>query len=96
MTTRLPGAGGTPAFTLADLESVMRELDEHIDEAIALVPARHRPLVPNALLNVAVERLLAERGTEATVSVLRRLAELIASGVQPEPGRVIPLHRADA
>lgn len=84
------------SLSLDDLQAVMHEIDDHVDEAITAVAPHRRILIPNALLNVAVERILAERGSDATVAVLRRLAELIADGRQPQCGQAIALTRADA
>jgi hypothetical protein len=69
---------------LAELRAVMRLIDGRLDEVVASLPTRRRPLVPNALLNLAVDRILAEEGQEATASILMRLADHVASGQRPE------------
>ena len=47
------------------------------------MPQRRRILLANALLNLAVERILAAEGAAATSGILQRLADLIRSGEQP-------------
>ena len=60
---------------MADLQSVMRLIDDRLDDIVAAIPERKRPLVANALLNLAIERLLTAEGPAAAASILRRLAE---------------------
>jgi hypothetical protein len=62
----------------------MRLIDGRLDEVVASLPARRRPLAANALLNLAVERILADEGQGATATILQRLADLVASGQRPE------------
>jgi hypothetical protein len=81
---------------IAELRAVMRLMDGRLDEVVAALPARRRPLVPNALLNLAVERILAEEGQEATAAILQRLAELVASGQRPEGSQGFALSGRDA
>jgi hypothetical protein len=52
--------------------------------------------VPNALLNLAIERILAEEGRAATATILLRLADLVASGQRPEGTRGFALTGHDA
>jgi hypothetical protein len=48
------------ADEIADLQTVMRLIDVLLEEASAAAPPAQRALIPNALLNLAVERILAE------------------------------------
>jgi len=81
---------------IADLQSVMRFVDDSLAEALPDLPARKRRYVPNALLNLAVEWLLAAEDTAVAVSILHRLAERISAGERPEDDTAIPLTRYDA
>jgi hypothetical protein len=79
-----------------DLPVVMAHIEALMDRFAAMLPARQRRLVPNALLNVAVARLLmAERPTRAA-TILLRLAELIAAGRTPQGDDAFPLTGHDA
>jgi hypothetical protein len=81
---------------VAELQSVMRAIDDGIADVVAEMPARRRPFIPNALLNLSVEWLLAAEGTAVAVSILNRLAERISSGERPQGDEAIPLTRFDA
>jgi hypothetical protein len=81
---------------IAELRAVMRLMDDRLDEVVAALPTRRRPLVPNALLNLAVERILAEEGQEVTATILQRLADLVASGQRPEGSQRFALSGRDA
>lgn len=67
-----------------------------IADAVSSLPAAHRDLAGNALLNVAVETLIDEVGTGRAASMLRRVAALVDHGVQPPERGAINLAHHDA
>ena len=74
----------------------MRVVEDCLPEILsALSPAR-RPLLTNALLNLAVNRILAVQGATATAGILQRLAELIRNGDRPSNGDGFRLNGHDA
>jgi len=77
---------------IADLQTVMQLIDVLLEE----VSCQHRALIPNALLNLAVERMLAEQAPKSAATILYRLAELIASDQRPEGSNAFPLTGNDA
>lgn len=81
---------------IAALRLVMAIMEDRLDEVVEAVPSASRGLVPNAFLNIAVEWMLAGAGTAVTVSVLRRLTDLISSGRRPPGDGAISLSRTDA
>lgn len=81
---------------IAELQAVMALLEDRLEDDIEEVPPRRRPLVANALLNLAVARLLAEEGPARAATILARLASLIAAGRQPAGDQALPLSGADA
>ncbi len=81
---------------IADLQAVMRAIDDRLPDIAAAIPRRLRPLVPNALLNLSVEQLLEGESAEATAGILRRLAALISGGERPKGGDGFRLDRYDA
>jgi len=74
----------------------LRQAMRCIAEAVAALPDAHRDLAGNALLNVAVETLIEEVGTERAAQLLRRVAALVDHGVQPPESGAINLTRHDA
>ena len=85
-----------PPPDIADLQQVMRLIHDRLERVLAAVPVRQKPRIANALLNLAVERMLAEHGAASTATILHRLAELIAGGTRPEGSEAYPLTRHDA
>ena len=85
-----------PRPEIADLQFVMQEIADRIPEIAAALLPRQRPLLPNALLNLAIGRILAADGALFTAAILQRLAELIRNGEQPQGGDGIPLNGHDA
>ena len=81
---------------IARLQEVMRLIQDRLDDFIARMPARQRPLVPNALLNLAVERVLAVEGAPASARNLQRLADLMHNGDQPNGAVAFRLTGHDA
>jgi hypothetical protein len=77
---------------IADLQSVMQMIDVLLEE----VSCQHRALIPNALLNLAVERMLAEQAPKSAAAILYRLAELIVDGQRPKGSNAFPLTGNDA
>lgn len=62
-----------------DLEVVeLARVMEHIQGAVqAVVPPGHRCFVSNALLNLAVNRMLSEMGTQRAATLLIRLVDAV-------------------
>lgn len=86
----------SPPPDIADLQAVMRLIHDRLEQVLAAVPVRQKPRIANALLNLAVERMLAEQGAASTATILHRLSELIAGGTPPEGGEAYRLTRHDA
>ena len=84
------------ADEIADLQTAMRLIDVLLEEVAAAAPPAQRALIPNALLNLAVERILAEEAAGSAATILYRLAELIAEGKRPRGSDAFPLNRHDA
>jgi hypothetical protein len=84
------------ADELADLQTVMRLIDVVVEEFVAEAPLRQRALVPNALLNLAVERILSEEPPGSAAMILYRLAELITDGARPRGSEAFALNGHDA
>jgi len=61
----------------------MRAVEDRLLDILAGLAASHRPLVPNALLNLSVNHILDEEGAAATAAILQRLADLILNGNRP-------------
>src|ERR1700759_1227334 len=81
---------------LTDLQTVRRLIDVVVEEIVAGTPLRQRALVPNALLSLAVERMLAEESASSGAPLLYRLAELISGGANPHGSVAFPLNGHDA
>jgi hypothetical protein len=81
---------------IADLQSVMRLIEDRLADIAAAIPERNRPLVSNALLNLAIERILAAEGPALTGEMLHRLADLIRAGEKPEGDDAFRLTGYDA
>lgn len=79
----------------AQIEKILRTM-EALDDLAAQLSDVPGCIFTNALLNVAVERLLKERGLNCTASALNRLAALLSAGVIPGSREAWPLSRADA
>jgi hypothetical protein len=79
------------AHDVADLQTVMRLINVLLEEVSTAVSRQHRALIPNALLNLAAERMLAEDRPESVAAILYRLADLIAQGRRPEGRDAFPL-----
>jgi hypothetical protein len=64
---------------LAQLQVVM----ERIQAALRDVPSAERIYLGNALLNLAVNRILCEEGSQRTASILMRLSDEVNTGAPP-------------
>lgn len=73
---------------LAQLQAVM----QRIQTALRHVPAAERMYLGNALLNLAVNRILYEEGSQRTATLLMRLSDVVhAHPVPPESSQAIDL-----
>ncbi len=84
------------AEEIADFQTVMRLIDVLLEEVSAAAPPGQRALIPNALLNLAVERIVSEQAPGPAATILYRLAELIATGKRPYASDAFPLSGHDA
>jgi hypothetical protein len=84
------------AEEIADLQTVMQLIEVLLEEVSAAAAPDQRALIPNALLNLAVERILAEQAPGPAATILYRLAELIAEGKRPLGSDAFPLNGHDA
>jgi hypothetical protein len=58
------------------------------------VPMAQREYIANALLNLAVSRMLKEEGSALTASILMRLGDVVANrDAPPAPERAVDLNR---
>jgi hypothetical protein len=90
-------AGGkAPQQDLADLQSVMRMLDDRVADIVAEIPHGKRPLVSNALLNLAIQCILMAEGPAATAAILQRLTDLIRAGETPQGDHAFRLNGFDS
>lgn len=74
----------------------MRLIEDRLGDIAATIPARKRPLISNALLNLAIDGILASEGAAATSVILQRLAELVRAEEKPEGDAAFPLTGYDA
>ena len=91
-----PREASSPNDEITELQTVMRLIDLLLEEASATLAPGRLLLMPNALLNLAVERMLAAQNAESIATILYRLADLIANGDRPEGSRAFPLTGHDA
>lgn len=68
--------------TVVAAEDRLRELRRH---------DVHAALLPNALLILAVQRMVERDGPAIAATVLRRLAETVVAGPAPPPERAVDL-----
>jgi hypothetical protein len=70
----------------------MQEVMGKITGALHSVPEPHRQYIANALLNLAVARMMREEGSERTSGILARLGEYVGTGqAAPPPERAVDL-----
>ena len=78
---------------IAQLQSVM----QRIQRSLFGIPTEQREFVANALLNLAVSRMVKEEGSARTMSILMRLGDVVSSADPvPPPQRAVDLVRRDA
>ena len=77
------------ALEVAQLQSVMNRIQCMLHD----VPQAQREYIANALLNLAVSRMLKEEGHSETASILMRLGDAVGSGDVPPPERPVDLSR---
>lgn len=75
---------------VAQLQSVMHRIQGSLRD----VPMAQREYIANALLNLAVTRMVKEDGKTLTASVLMRLGDVVAhcDGSPPAPERAVDLN----
>lgn len=76
-------------------ERAMAEVERFVETLEDRLPAATAERLDNALLNVAVHRILALEGASQTAAILWRLADVLASGTQFAPGHPVDLNRFD-
>jgi len=81
---------GDHDIEVAQLQSVMHR----IQDALCHVPVTQREYIANALLNLAVARMLREDGAIHTAGILARLGSVVSEGRSaPPPEGAIDLTR---
>jgi hypothetical protein len=83
-------------YAISALESTMDVLEEQIPVVFDQTPHHLRASFDNALLNLAVNRIIAMEGEQVTSSILWRLADVIASGIKPTSDEPVELTGYDA
>lgn len=76
-------------------ETAMAALEELLPDSIDDAPESTRTVFNNALLNVAVNRIIAMEGVEVTAGILWRLTEVVATGRRPGACEPAELSRLD-
>ncbi len=71
---------GHPVAELAELQLVMQRIQSALRD---LVPAAQQTYVGNALLNLAVSRMLRETGAQRTATILIRLIDTFLENAEP-------------
>ncbi|MGC3981994.1 MAG: hypothetical protein QM808_12095 [Steroidobacteraceae bacterium] len=80
--------GDNHDLQLAQLQAVM----QRIQLALRDVPLAQRAYLGNALLNLAINRILSEEGSQRTASILLRLSDVLHTHSSPPgPAQVINL-----
>jgi hypothetical protein len=78
---------------VAQLQSVMQRIQHSLRD----IPGEQREYVANALLNLAVSRMVREEGKARTLSILQRLGDVVDSGEPAPPSaRAVDLTRRDS
>jgi len=83
-------------YAISALDSAMHVLEEKILTVFEQTPLDLRANFDNALLNLAVNRIIAMEGEQVTSGILWRLADVIASGVKPTIEEPVELTGYDA
>lgn len=76
-------------------EQAMAVLEQMVPDSLAHLPVGVRGKFNNAILNIAVNRILAEEGATMTSVILARLSDAIMSGQTPTPASPIDLLKMD-
>lgn len=86
-------AGDDIALEIAQIEIVMTR----IQNALRDIPDAQRGYIANALLNLAVSKMVKEEGGTRTASLLMRLGDAVALKADPPPPeQALDLSRTDA
>jgi len=83
-------------YAISALDSAMHVLEEKMLTVFEQTPLDLRASFDNALLNLAVNRIIAMEGEQVTSGILWRLADVIASGVKPTIEEPVELTGYDA
>tara|TARA_B110000444_G_C18495383_1_gene435462 strand:+ start:77 stop:415 length:339 start_codon:yes stop_codon:yes gene_type:complete len=83
-------------YAISALDSAMQVLEEKMLTVFEQTPLDLRASFDNALLNLAVNRIIAMEGEQVTSGILWRLADVIASGVKPTIEEPVELTGYDA
>jgi hypothetical protein len=73
------------------VELAMETLERRIEPIVNEAPFSAQTRFNNALLNLAVNRIVAVEGGKFTAAILWRLADAIANGAKPTPGAPVDL-----
>ncbi|MAH25211.1 MAG: hypothetical protein CMP82_16100 [Gammaproteobacteria bacterium] len=73
------------------VELAMETLERRIEPIVSEAPLSAQTRFNNALLNLAVNRIVAVEGGKFTAGILWRLADAIANGAKPTPGAPVDL-----
>ena len=76
---------------LVHTERAMAVVERLVPESLDGAPAALQECLNNAMLNVAVNRILNVEGAAVTAAMLWRLADALSSGVRPGPDQAIDL-----
>ena len=77
---------------VAQLQNIM----SHIQSALHEIPTQQRSYIANALLNLAIARMIREEGEDRTSTLLIRLSDVVAEGTRPAPSAPVDLSRRDS
>ena len=78
---------------IAQLQSVMQRIQSSLRD----IPLDQREYVANALLNLAVSRMVREEGAQRTSSLLWRLSDVVCSREPlPDASRAVDLTRTQS
>jgi hypothetical protein len=75
----------------------VRDVVQKIQSSLHHIPPTHRHYIANALLNMAVTRMLKEEGNAQTSTILMRLGDYVATNSgSPSPERAVDLTAVNA
>ena len=78
------------------VELAMETLERRIEPVVSEAPLSAQTRFNNALLNLAVNRIVAVEGGKFTAGILLRLADAIAKGTKPTPTAPVDLTLIDS